>query len=413
MNLLAVAVSGRGLVDPSEPVFGAGDDALLRGRAVFETLRVYGGRPFLLDDHLERLRVSAERTRLPAPDLSACHELASLVVRAVGETELALRFYWTGTALVATCSAIDPALEDLRARGLRLALVSASRSALARAKSTSYAENMIAQEDAISLGADDALLVSEDRIVLEGSMANIWWRTGDRLFTPSLELPILAGVTRALMLKLSTAPIDRGIYPLEHLLAADEVFTTSSVREVMPVHAIGRNEFTLGPTAVALQAALRERARGNTQAAVDTSSIAPGRVLDLRLGMTPEAVQRILGDPQGRRGGDGIIFLEYPGIVVSLYDGVANMLIVDAAEIGATEAGAFAGMPFRELERLVGELVFGEGEGLWTSVETEGLWYEIARPSREGEEPIDPPLCSEVHAITDPERAVVRRIYVM
>lgn len=260
MNLLAVAVAGRGLVGPGEPVFGAGDDALLRGRAVFETLRVYGGRPFLLDAHLERLRASAAHMRLPAPDLSECHRLATLVVDAAGETELALRFYWTATTLVATGGPIDPDLEQVRARGLRLAVVRSSRGALARAKSTSYAENMIAQEDAIELGADDALLVDPDGTVLEAPTANIWWRTGDRLFTPSLESPILAGVTRSLLLELSRYPVDTGSHRLEHLLAADEAFLTSSIREVMPVRAIDENEFAPGPAAAALQAALRERA---------------------------------------------------------------------------------------------------------------------------------------------------------
>ena len=260
MNLLAVAVAGRGLVDPGEPVFGAGDDALLRGRAVFETLRVYGGRPFLLDAHLERLSASAAQMRLPAPDLSDCEKLAMLVVNAAGETELALRFYWTGTTLVATCGSIDPALEQQRARGLRLAVVRSSRGALARAKSTSYAENMSAQDDAIELGADDALLIGDDGCVLEAPTANIWWRTGNRLFTPSLELPILAGVTRSLLLELSRDPVDEGSYRLEHLLAADEAFLTSSIREVMPVRAIDEHEFVPGPAAAALQSALRERA---------------------------------------------------------------------------------------------------------------------------------------------------------
>ncbi len=260
MNLLAVAVSGRGLVDPGEPVFGAGDDALLRGRAVFETLRVYGGRPFLLDAHLERLRGSSSRMRLPDPDLAACHELAELVVGAAEETELALRFFWTGTTLVATCGAIDPNLDELRSRGLRLAVVRASRGEHTRAKSTSYAQNMTAQDDAIDGGADDALLVTDGGTVLEAPTANIWWRTGERLFTPSLELPILAGVTRSLLLELSPNPVEEGSYPLEHLLAADEAFLTSSVREVMPVRAIDQREFSLGPAAVGLQAELRERA---------------------------------------------------------------------------------------------------------------------------------------------------------
>ena len=66
VTVLALAVGGRGLVDPDEPVLHADDEAFLRGRAAFETIRVYGGRPFRLDDHLERLAGSAERLDLPA-----------------------------------------------------------------------------------------------------------------------------------------------------------------------------------------------------------------------------------------------------------------------------------------------------------------------------------------------------------
>ncbi|MDQ3871690.1 MAG: aminotransferase class IV, partial [Chloroflexota bacterium] len=63
--LLSVAVRGRGIVSPDEPVLHADDEALLRGRAAFETTRVYGGRPFRLDEHLARLAASGERIGLP------------------------------------------------------------------------------------------------------------------------------------------------------------------------------------------------------------------------------------------------------------------------------------------------------------------------------------------------------------
>ena len=66
MTLLAVAVAGRGVVPPDEPVVQADDEALLRGRAAFETLRVYGGKPFRLADHLARMRFSAERLDIDA-----------------------------------------------------------------------------------------------------------------------------------------------------------------------------------------------------------------------------------------------------------------------------------------------------------------------------------------------------------
>jgi 4-amino-4-deoxychorismate lyase len=68
LSLLAVAVGGRGLVPVDEPVLLADDEALLRGRAAFETARVYGGRPFRLADHLARMRASSERLAIRFPD---------------------------------------------------------------------------------------------------------------------------------------------------------------------------------------------------------------------------------------------------------------------------------------------------------------------------------------------------------
>jgi branched-subunit amino acid aminotransferase/4-amino-4-deoxychorismate lyase len=260
VNVLSVAVSGRGIVSPGEPVFRADDEALLRGRAAFETTRVYGGRPFLLDRHVERLRASAERLRLPSPDPEECARLAQAVVDGAGASDLALRLYWTGMTLVATAGAIDPELETMRARGIRLAVVRWSTGALARAKSMSYAENMGAQDLAERQGADDALLVSHEGIVLEAPTANVWWREGEHLLTPSLDLPILAGVTRGLVLELADHETIEGAFPLERLLAADEVFLCSSIREVMPVAAVDGHAYEVGRAAGSLQKQLRAQA---------------------------------------------------------------------------------------------------------------------------------------------------------
>jgi 4-amino-4-deoxychorismate lyase len=260
MDVCAVAVAGRGLVDPGEPVFAADDDALLRGRSVFETARVYDGRPFLLDRHLERFARSADRVGLPAPDARECERLAQLVIGAGAQQDLALRLYWTGRTLVATATEIDPALEALRERGLRLVTVPWSTGALASAKSTSYAENIAAQDGAVAAGADDALLVASDGTVLEAPTANVFWREGDTLLTPSLDLPILAGVTRGLLLEMTGQETVEGAFALGRLLEADEVFLCASVREVMPVAAVDGKAFGLGPAARELQQELRRRA---------------------------------------------------------------------------------------------------------------------------------------------------------
>ena len=253
MTLLAVAVGGRGIVDPDEPVLNADDEALLRGRAAFETTRVYAGRPFKLDEHLARLAGSAARIGLPPVDVEECGKLARSALDAAGEPEAVLRLYWTAgregggrpTAL-ALVSSVPTQLEELRERGIKLIALPLGLQADLRAfapwllggvKSTSYAVNMAAEAEAKRRGADDAVFLASGDIVLEGPVTNVWWRVERVLYTPALELGILAGVTRATLIAEAARlgyEVREGVFPLEHMAAAEEAFTSSSVREVMP-----------------------------------------------------------------------------------------------------------------------------------------------------------------------------------
>jgi 4-amino-4-deoxychorismate lyase len=273
MTALALAVLGRGLVDPAKPVIRADDDGLTRGRAVFETMRVYGGRPFRLHEHLARLAGSADTVGLQPPPLAELEELVKLALGAAGAPDATLRITWTpgppdgepsGFALVGP---IPDWIEPARSRGQRLASLYQPRRSepwlLPATKSTSYAVNLAAEAEARRRGADDALFVDADGIVLEGPVTNIWWRRGPTLHTPSLDLGILAGETRAALLELAPGcglAVEEGAYPLEHALAADEAFTSSSVREVMPVVALDGRPLAHGPVAAELQAALRRLA---------------------------------------------------------------------------------------------------------------------------------------------------------
>ncbi|HEX2044522.1 MAG TPA: aminotransferase class IV [Gaiellaceae bacterium] len=282
MKLLALAVGGRGVVPPDEPVLHADDEAFLRGRAAFETVRVYGGRPFKLDDHLDRLRGSAARLGLADVEPDEFERLARSSLEAAGRPDVVLRLYLTagresggGPVRLALVSELPPELEALRARGMKLVSVRLGLDPDLRAvapwllggvKSTSYAVNMAAQDEAERRGADDAVFLASGDVVLEGPVTNVWWRYEGALYTPALELGILAGVTRAALVAEAAAlgyEVREGVFPLAHLAAAAEAFTSSSVREVMPVvqldgHRVG--EGTPGPAARKLQAALREAA---------------------------------------------------------------------------------------------------------------------------------------------------------
>ena len=276
MTTLALAVSGRGLVDPTEPVIRADDEALARGRAVFETLRVYDGVPFRLREHLDRLGRSASVVGIREPDPDELEQLVAIALAAAAAPDAVLRLYWTpgppdgDPVAVALVAEIPAWIEPARKRGQRLlSLLSPRRSApwlLAGTKSTSYAAHIAAELEAKRRGFDDALFVDADRVVLEGPVTNIWWRVGRDLYTPGLDLGILAGETRATLIELAADlgyPVIEGAFPLDDVAGqAEEVFTSSSVREVMPVVAVDESRFSHGPVAGELQAALRRLAVG-------------------------------------------------------------------------------------------------------------------------------------------------------
>jgi branched-subunit amino acid aminotransferase/4-amino-4-deoxychorismate lyase len=272
VTLLAVAVSGRGVVDPDEPVVAADDEGFLRGRAAFETTRVYRGKPFRLDEHLDRFANSAARLNLPSLDRVLFHELTAQALAAAGEPDCFVRLYMTPgregrgePVSLVLVESLPPQLEETRTRGIRVISLplGLQPSLLGGVKSTSYALNMVAVDEAKRRGGDDAVFLGPQGEVMEGPTTNMWWRRGNVLHTPALELGILQGVTRGALIELavdSGYEVEVGVYPLDELAGAEEAFTSSAVREVMPVVALdGRplGDGRPGPAAQALQEELR------------------------------------------------------------------------------------------------------------------------------------------------------------
>jgi 4-amino-4-deoxychorismate lyase len=285
MRVLAVVATGPGVAGDGaggQPALDPLDLALVRGDAVFEALRVYAGRPFRLREHLDRLASSAAAVELPLP--GGLDELAArAVAEAGGDGDAVLRLICTrgrgepgegGTAF-AICTGIPASFERERARGLRLVLLTTATDPLVRAaspwllpgvKTISYAANMAAQRTARARGADDAVLVGLGGELLEAPTANLWWRSGQTLLTPSVDLGILAGITRALLCELAPSlglKVLEGVFGAEDLAAADEAFLSSSTRELMPVVEVDGTPIAdghPGPAAADLQSALRHLA---------------------------------------------------------------------------------------------------------------------------------------------------------
>ncbi|MFO7532071.1 MAG: aminotransferase class IV [Candidatus Limnocylindrales bacterium] len=278
---LAVGVLGRGVVDPEQPIIHADDAGLSRGLAAFETLRVYAGRPFAMAEHLARLCQSAERMQLAAPPPAGLEALAEETLAAAGVEDCSLRFTVTGgrpgsgPVSVVVVLPLPSELETIRARGIRAVSLQLGTDPRLRqdapwlldgVKSTSYAVNMAAFDEARRRGAEDAVFIAADGSVLEGPVTNVWWRHGELLYTPSLDLGILAGVTRAHVLRFAGEAgyrVAEGWFPLAEMAAADEAFSSSSVRELMPIVVLDDAPLGTGrpgAAAVALQAALRRAA---------------------------------------------------------------------------------------------------------------------------------------------------------
>ncbi|MGH3064950.1 MAG: aminotransferase class IV, partial [Gaiellaceae bacterium] len=223
-----------------------------------------------LEAHLDRLGASAESIGLPPVEGVRLQVLAGLVLPKAERGDATLRLIWTAGPAggppsgVALLGEIPAWIEEARERGASCVSLLGVRAAvpwlLPGVKSTSYAVNMAAEAEAKRRGVDEAVFVDGDGVVLEGTVTNVWWRSGDVLRTPSLDLGILAGVTRATLIELAPGcgyRVEEGSYPLEDLLRADEAFTSSSVREIMPLIEIDGRPVGRGPAADELQQALR------------------------------------------------------------------------------------------------------------------------------------------------------------
>ena len=272
---LAVAVSGRGLVDPAEPVLrrrrrGLPARPARRSRRYASTT----ARPFRLAAAPRSAgALGGERSacrRRTAPSRAARQARArarrcaptpcSGSTGRPGRPERRSRWRWRSSPPSRRGSTTQRGAWP--AAGL--APVPAPFGALAAAgtKSTSYAVNSRRRPRRRRRGADDAVFVDADGIVLEGPVTNVWWRRGQR-FCHAVARPRhprrrnAGGPPRARAAGSATTS-RRARYPLDDLLSADEAFTSSSVREVMPVVAVdGR---------VARARACRRRAAGGAAA---------------------------------------------------------------------------------------------------------------------------------------------------
>ena len=243
------------------------DDGLIRGDGAFDAFRLYAGRPFAMAAHLDRLERSCAALGIDCP-------------RALVERDIAV--------LLEAAADRDAIVRCILTRGgRRLCLLETTgdREALTRpavlhpvpyepslvldgVKSLSYGANMLASRRAVEAGADEALLVRRDGTVLEGPTCSIFWVSGGRLRTPSLDTGILASITRGVLIERLDA--EEGVFGLDDLQAASEAFLASTGREAQPIARVGQAVLPAAPGPVT-----REAQAAFQQAVLDDTGVRP------------------------------------------------------------------------------------------------------------------------------------------
>lgn len=250
---------------------------------VYEVVRIYNGRLFALDRHLDRLERSCAGITLPLPVARdrLAGQMEHLVARSRvrdgmlylqitrGEARRNHVFPKTAATVLFYVRQVPPMEDPAKSRGLRLHAVRDDRWNRCWIKSIALLPNVLAKNEAVAAGADEAVFVNEGW-VSECSSSNIFIVAGGMLITPPVGPKVLPGITRGLLLELArrkgVAVVERPFSEAE-ALAADEVFITSTTREAAWVsHWNGRQVGAgrCGPVMRELHAALVERISAET-----------------------------------------------------------------------------------------------------------------------------------------------------
>jgi branched-chain amino acid aminotransferase len=271
-------------VKQEEALVSVFDHGFLYGDGVYETIRSYGNRIFMRDQHLARLFRSAEAIGLTIPiamkdwpDL--LHEsmarndvgngqwdayLRITISRGAGEIGLDPALCPSPTIVIMAKSLAMPAASAYE-QGITLIVAKTRRnlpSALSpQIKSTNFLNNILAKREAIAAGVSDSIFLNWEGHLTECTVSNLFFVTNGCLRTPSLDCGLLDGITRSIVLQLARdlgIPIEEGHFTPDRLYQAEECFVTNTSMEVMPVTTVDHRPIGQG-TPGSLTKKLRER----------------------------------------------------------------------------------------------------------------------------------------------------------
>jgi branched-chain amino acid aminotransferase len=249
-----------------EAVVSVFDHGFLYGDGVYETLRSYGSRLFMREQHIARLFRSAEAIGLSIPihrelwpellhESMARNDVGTLqrdaylritVSRGAGGIGLDPALCPSPTIVIIAQPLVAPAAA-LYETGVNVILATTRRnlpSALSsQIKSLNFLNNILAKREALAAGAFDSVLLNWEGHLTECTISNLFFVTDGRLHTPSLECGILDGITRSMVLHLAkeqNLTVEEGRFTPGQLYRSDECFVTNTSMEIMPVTSVDR-----------------------------------------------------------------------------------------------------------------------------------------------------------------------------
>ena len=269
MNVLGYVLVDGERLEPADATISVFDIALLRGFGCFEALRSYDGVAFRQRQHLDRLDRSAEALGIGLPPRQ---DMERWVADRAAEGDCTVRVVVTGGTderVTGEDSRFIVFAEPLAHIDKTVTLLPVEApwhpdgavSELTGAKTLSYGPNVAARIHARAEGYGDALLVGRTGTVLEGPTNTVAWITDGVFETPALSLGILASVTRQAVIEVAERidlPVSEGRFPLERMVAADEIVSLSTLREIQPVVRVGDVDKEVGPITTRLVAELKK-----------------------------------------------------------------------------------------------------------------------------------------------------------
>jgi branched-chain amino acid aminotransferase len=269
---LRIWLNGRLYDDPHQAAVAGIDHGLVVGDGVFETLKVTEAGAFAVRRHLARLNRSAAALDLPEPDHGEIREAIDAVLDGRNFPRGKLRITYTGgCGPLGSEAPYGPPTLIIMLAPANVAPQSTSivtapwtrneHGALAGVKSTSYAENVRGLRYSASHEASEAIFLNNARHICEGTGTNIFVIFGDKVITPPLSSGPLAGVTRELIMEWSA--VEQRDLTLDEARLADEVFLTSSMRDIQGVERWDDQTFSRATVTRAVAAVFAERSEAD------------------------------------------------------------------------------------------------------------------------------------------------------